>query len=238
MVSGRKANPIKEGFSLTYALDFICTKLGLTKVDYSTRPDILRWNSRDNGLKRVHKSKGVRSRLGWEAYLTSMYESNEILPRYKKLTDDDILRQLEIEFPNRIACRKIREGKATVNEYRLRYNRGEYSVDGKAPIIQSVRYAKTGLPLPRPIKGRKPRRQKKPSFDELRRRVQDEIIQLSQRCTELHLYRTSEELTALVSVVSSESAKLTNLSRMGQNNEMGDTSTSRDHAKETEEEEV
>lgn len=94
----------------------------------------------------VHKSKGKTLGLGICGFFAAIFDSNEVVSKRKKLTDEEIMVAVENEFPDRPSAHSFRgENKTrTINEYRLRYNQGKFSPQGKMPERRSFRYNKDG----------------------------------------------------------------------------------------------
>jgi hypothetical protein len=95
--------------------------------------------------KRVHKSRGVNTGLGICSYFVALFQANELAPKRKKLTDDQIAILVEKEFPHRASAKVYRGNnkKRTINEYRHRYHTGKFT-NGVIPSIYSFRYDKDG----------------------------------------------------------------------------------------------
>ncbi len=96
--------------------------------------------------KAKHKSRGITSGVGICTYFAFLFRSNEIAPLKRKLTDDQIASMVEKEFPHRPSAFVFRgpNKKRTINEYRLRYNRGLFT-NSKVPADYSFRYDSAGI---------------------------------------------------------------------------------------------
>lgn len=92
-----------------------------------------------------HKSKGCKSGVGICAFISFLFKGNELSPTHAKMTDNEIARRLEVEFPNRKSAFEFRgpNKKRTINEYRHRYNVGLFS-GGIIPSVLSFRYNSNG----------------------------------------------------------------------------------------------
>ncbi len=90
----------------------------------------------------VHKSRGASTGLGICSYISFLFAANELTKDSKKLTDDEIAKYCEREFPNRPSAFKFRgENKTrTINEYRTRYNQGLFAPNKRMPERRSFRY--------------------------------------------------------------------------------------------------
>lgn len=95
--------------------------------------------------KSVPHSRGVTLGMGVCSFLASVFDANESLKnsagRMRKLTDEKIHQMLKEEFPGRTSG--IFTGKVTINEYRQRYNKGDFSL-GIPPERMSFRYDRSG----------------------------------------------------------------------------------------------
>lgn len=95
--------------------------------------------------KSVPHSRGVTLGMGVCSFLASVFDANESLKnsagRSRKLTDEKILQMLKEEFPGRTSG--IFTGKVTINEYRQRYNKGDFSLR-IPPAKMSFRYDRSG----------------------------------------------------------------------------------------------
>lgn len=101
--------------------------------------------SPNNRGKATHKSKGITSGVGICTYFAFLFRSNEIAPKKKKLTDEQIAIAIEKEFPNRPTAFSFRgpNKNKTINEYRLKYNRGCFTYN-QIPELYSYRYDSMG----------------------------------------------------------------------------------------------
>jgi hypothetical protein len=79
--------------------------------------------------KSSRRSVGATSGQGVTQFLSSLFEANELIPesqaRNRKMTDEQIAEMMKREFPGRGTG--IITGKVTINEYRIRYNKGHFS---------------------------------------------------------------------------------------------------------------
>lgn len=94
----------------------------------------------------VHKSKGKSyTNIGICTYFAMLFRMNELAPKKRKMTDDQIAAEIEKEYPNRPSAQCFRgpNKKRTINEYRLRYNSGRFT-HGTPPTIYSYRYDSMG----------------------------------------------------------------------------------------------
>lgn len=96
------------------------------------------------------RSAGRRYGMGVCQFWAYLFELNESLPKKKKMTDEEIKRQMLLEFPDRPAVLKLGEvgkrGQVTVNHYRQLYNMGRLTSD-VVPEVRSIRYSLKGLPV-------------------------------------------------------------------------------------------
>ena len=115
------------------------------------------------------QSKGKRTGLGVCGFFIYLFELNELLPKDRKMTDAEIVRQCRIEFPNRDGIQRLTvsgnmpvEGSnakgPSVGHWRCRYNGGYIPLDwisgifdsatGKwHPRLKSYRYNENGDPI-------------------------------------------------------------------------------------------
>lgn len=95
--------------------------------------------------KTIHKSKGHTTGLGICAFFAYLFKVNEIVPKRKKKTDDQIAAEVEKEFPYRPTafCFRGKNKTRTISEYRHRYNTGKFT-KGVIPSILSFRYDEDG----------------------------------------------------------------------------------------------
>lgn len=84
--------------------------------------------------KRTGRPVGKTTKVGIIQTWVHIFEKNEALPKTKKLSDGEITKFMQSEFPGRKS--KVFE---TVNTVRSRYNRGILT-KGKVPKVQSKRY--------------------------------------------------------------------------------------------------
>ncbi len=96
------------------------------------------------------RSAGKKYGMGVCQFWAYLFELNESLPKKRKMTDEEIKRQMLLEFPDRKAVLKLGEigkkGTVTVNHYRQLYNMGRLTSD-IPPAVRSVRYSLKGLPV-------------------------------------------------------------------------------------------
>lgn len=106
--------------------------------------------------KAEHKSRGLTTGLGVTAFLCSLFEANELSPRSKKLTDEQIALELQREFPDRKSVYAYLDdaNPLTINSRRGSYNRGELTLN-VPPREASFRYNGKGVR----VDGRTGRRQ-------------------------------------------------------------------------------
>lgn len=93
------------------------------------------------------KSHGRTTGLGVMEYWAFLFALNEGLSKPDKMTDDEIVRQMEKEFPKRkTVTARIHQGKIQVGWYRCRYNNGLLTGQNKKkPKQKSYRYNDEGL---------------------------------------------------------------------------------------------
>lgn len=93
------------------------------------------------------RTRGVRTGKGIQELWIMLFELNERLPAKKKMTDEEIKRQMWIEFPHAKGVHSLgkvgERGKHTVSLYRALYNNGKFT-KGKKPKIRSNRYDEKG----------------------------------------------------------------------------------------------
>jgi hypothetical protein len=92
-----------------------------------------------------HKSRGITTGLGICSYFATLFQANELAPKGRKMTDEQIAMKVEHEFPNRPGAFAYRgqTKKRTINEYRHRYNTGKFT-GGILPLLFSFRYNSSG----------------------------------------------------------------------------------------------
>lgn len=99
---------------------------------------------------RTPRTRGVKTGLGICDFWCNLFAANELLPKKRKMTDEEIKRQVIEEFPKRDSVKKLglvgERGTVTVNEHRLLYNRGRYTRN-VVPVVRSVRYNSDGIPV-------------------------------------------------------------------------------------------
>lgn len=93
--------------------------------------------------KRQHKVLGIDTRLGICSYIRILLEVNETLPRHKKMTDDQLTRQVVTEFPNARSTRRLLSGEVPFGYWRTRYNHNLIGL-GSKPARKSRRYTAKG----------------------------------------------------------------------------------------------
>lgn len=82
------------------------------------------------------------SGFGICAFFANLFESNELCPVRRRMTDDQILAKVKAEFPNR--CEEFGPGKKySVNQYRNMYNEGRFT-GAVPPEKPSFRYDSSG----------------------------------------------------------------------------------------------
>lgn len=93
----------------------------------------------------ISKSSGKTTGMGITAFFVMLLEANELAPKKRRLTDDQILAQVKAEFPNRKLWLRFGVGKKySVNGYaRAKYNRGLWT-RGIPPEKVSFRYDSQG----------------------------------------------------------------------------------------------
>jgi hypothetical protein len=91
------------------------------------------------------KKKGKIAGLGVFATIEMLFEWNETAPPDKRMNDNTIKMEILKEFPEKVAelGAEGRVGKATINEYRSRFNRGRFT-QGRKPRRMSWRYNDEG----------------------------------------------------------------------------------------------
>lgn len=95
----------------------------------------------------VPRTQGQNTGMGICEFWVYLFELNEKLPKGRKMTDEEIKRQMWIEFPERKSVHRLgpvgSKGDATVNENRQLYNRGRFT-RGVPPTKKSRRYGIDG----------------------------------------------------------------------------------------------
>lgn len=91
--------------------------------------------------------------MGYCQFWIHIFELNELTPKRRKLTDEQIARKVQDEFPNSQTAKeltmdseavaKLGRTKHSVNQYRNSYNAGTFT-NGVKPRIVSYRYGKRG----------------------------------------------------------------------------------------------
>lgn len=91
------------------------------------------------------KKRGKIAGLGVFATIEMLFEWNETAPPDKRMNDNTIKMEILKEFPEKAKELGIdgKVGKATVNEYRSRFNRGKIT-KGRKPRRMSWRYNDEG----------------------------------------------------------------------------------------------
>jgi len=100
------------------------------------------------------KSKGKRTGMGVCKFWALLFVMNEKLPLHEKMSDNEIKRQVLVEFPNQKSTKRLKEGKQTVNYHRTLYNTGRYTpqeteaygkpAENNAELPRSYRYNSIG----------------------------------------------------------------------------------------------
>ena len=105
--------------------------------------------SRSRGLK---PPKGATVKLPICRFIAQVFEANEILPKGRKLTDEQIKKEILEQFPYHASSRRLAAGKIDVGYWRSQYNSGFLTM-GKGtktkrnpirPKVLSNRYDKEG----------------------------------------------------------------------------------------------
>lgn len=98
--------------------------------------------------KKAVSARGKQNRtigpsgLGICAFFALLFESNELCPVKRRMTDDQLLAKVKAEFPDRTA--EFGRGKKyTVNQYRNMYNEGRFT-GAVPPAKPSFRYDSSG----------------------------------------------------------------------------------------------
>lgn len=94
----------------------------------------------------IHKSRGRSyTNIGICTYFAMLFRMNELAPKKRKMTDDQIAAEIEKEYPNRPSafCFRGPNKRRTINEYRLKYNSGRFT-NGTSPANPSYRYDSMG----------------------------------------------------------------------------------------------
>lgn len=94
----------------------------------------------------IPKSRGQRMGMGIYSFWATLFATNERLPKFRRMTDTEIKRQVMKEYPNRSSVQRLADGRDTVNYYRNLYNAGKLT-GGIVPPIPSRRYSNKGLVL-------------------------------------------------------------------------------------------
>ena len=93
------------------------------------------------------RSKGKRYGMGICQFWAYLFQLNESLPRKRKMTDEEVKRQILLEFSHRKAVKKLgkvgEKGQVTINHYRQMYNTGRFT-SGIKPTSHSRRYGEDG----------------------------------------------------------------------------------------------
>lgn len=109
----------------------------------------------------IRRTRGLKFGLSPKEHWAGLFELNERLPKHKKMTDEEIKRQMLKEFPDHLGIKalggvgeKSKHG-MTVNQFRKRFNQGKLTPH--PPQILSKRYdingnevnPRTGKPDPK-----------------------------------------------------------------------------------------
>lgn len=104
------------------------------------------------------RTQGRNTGMGICEFWSYLFELNERLPPRRKMTDEEIKRQMIEEFPDRPTVKKLGpvggKGRDTINQNRQLYNSGRFT-RGAPPRVYSYRYTidgevadpRTGRPL-------------------------------------------------------------------------------------------
>jgi hypothetical protein len=99
---------------------------------------------------RTPRTRGKTTNMGICQFWAALFELNEGLPRTRKMTDEEMKRQVLEEFPERESLKRLgavgEKGELTVNSHRILYNGGRYT-QGRVPEKKSVRYGLDGQPV-------------------------------------------------------------------------------------------
>lgn len=101
-------------------------------------------------MPRPFKSHGKSTNIGFCAYISALFKTNELLYKYpstkKPLTDHQIALDLLEEFPGRKMALAFLDpdNRNTVNDYRNKYNSGTFSPGKLPPEQHSFRYNEEG----------------------------------------------------------------------------------------------
>lgn len=94
------------------------------------------------------RSAGKKYGMGICQFWAYLFELNELLPKKRKMTDEEIKRQVLAEFSGRKALVKLgnlgEKGRVTVNHYRQMYNMGRLT-SNTPPKRRSYRFGLHGL---------------------------------------------------------------------------------------------
>jgi hypothetical protein len=110
-----------------------------SKLDIRSTPD---------GERDKAERLGTRFRMGVSRFLYNLFETNEHLPRLKKMTDAEIVRQIVVEYRQyKDTVKWYSENRNAVTEQRSHFNRGILSpIKGDPPMQLSYRYDSSGHP--------------------------------------------------------------------------------------------
>lgn len=90
------------------------------------------------------KSAGKRTRLGICEFVAALLETNETLPKHRKLTDATLTREIVREFPDRKPVLKMLRGILGMGYWRALYNSGKLT-NGRVPATRANRWTEDGL---------------------------------------------------------------------------------------------
>ena len=98
-------------------------------------------NTPDKPRRVVHRTIGRRTGLGVCSFMFNLMELNEMLPKNKKMTNEELKRQLFDEFPTHLSQlqRSFDQGNSSVNYYRTLYNEGRL-IRSREPKNCAFRY--------------------------------------------------------------------------------------------------
>ena len=89
------------------------------------------------------KAKGKSSGLGICLFIATLLEANELAPKKKKKTDEELAKRIADEYPGKSTAQRFVNGKRTVNDSRNRYNKGIFTRN-IPPKVMSLRYNSKG----------------------------------------------------------------------------------------------
>jgi hypothetical protein len=94
-------------------------------------PSKLQIEKTPDGLREYAERKGAKFGIGVANFIWNLFYQNEILPRFKKMTDNEIRRQIITEFRTYKDTTRYYTKEEAVIEARRRYNRGQIGPDSK-----------------------------------------------------------------------------------------------------------